>query len=690
MLKKLCTQPSTHYPELRFSQFFSRTIRSRLSLSWFLGSVKIGLEILIPLQVSFITNLFISNTREETNTVTLAAVSLLVLSVALRLVILIDDLNAARIYNDIIRRVTLHLYRTVFNYSPRFFAAQNAQTMNVRFLEESGHVVKLWHSTWGKLPVAILSLAAFGLFMFLQNWLLAILMIPLSVGGACTSLLNRKLGETSRKMRSEWESIRAAADEVVVNYEELRANNATTYGLELLTKQYRQFCTEMLSMWKAESIAFTVPHLVSAVQIGVLFLLGIQMCSEGTLLSRIGPQCDWGTVIGFMFFLKLFQVPVESALRYLTKRHRRLESLKSINELLNAGSETFGQVIDKSEKSPPLINVQSLSVVTDSGAKILDDISLRIAPGEKLAITGPSGSGKSTLLRSIAGMVQPSKGCVLIDDIKAGSFSETLPRHSAFLSQRPIFFSWSIRDNILLGIRKPGSNRFDNGLEDLDLSGYPKITTLRGLDKLLLNLTETVGLTEDMFSRGLDRRLSNRLFDATEVGLGYITNQVKQRIQDRQIILDVEKPVTKSLRYDILGGKPRYVSEAVSQEIEKIIYEVCHKFGFAKNVVLSGLASPLKLKNSGLSGGQEQKVALARALIRKPGLLLLDEAVANLDKQSKKKVLNNLGKLSATVVFVSHDETEIVTATRKIVIERGKLQNNRQGAPSPELTSISQ
>lgn len=85
------------------------------------------------------------------------------------------------------------------------------------------------------------------------------------------------------------------------------------------------------------------------------------------------------------------------------------------------------------------------------------------------------------------------------------------------------------------------------------------------------------------------------------------------------------------------------------------------------------MTAPLSARKSGLSGGQEQKIALAKALIRKPKILLLDEAVSNLDANSKQRVLQHLRELSSTVIFVSHDPVEIATADRVVVVEKGRI-----------------
>jgi molybdate transport system ATP-binding protein len=82
-----------------------------------------------------------------------------------------------------------------------------------------------------------------------------------------------------------------------------------------------------------------------------------------------------------------------------------------------------------------------------------------------------------------------------------------------------------------------------------------------------------------------------------------------------------------------------------------------------------------------LSGGQQQRMALARALVRQPKILLLDERVSDLDDQMRHKLQEEIRRLHAdlglTTIPVSHDPSEILRmAGRVFVIHEGRVTFN--------------
>jgi putative ABC transport system ATP-binding protein len=90
-----------------------------------------------------------------------------------------------------------------------------------------------------------------------------------------------------------------------------------------------------------------------------------------------------------------------------------------------------------------------------------------------------------------------------------------------------------------------------------------------------------------------------------------------------------------------------------------------------------GLGERMRHYPKELSGGEQQRVAVARAMINRPRLLLADEPCANLDTVSSKLVMETLVRLNedmkVTVIFVSHDPTDRRYAKNLIVLSDGKV-----------------
>ncbi|CAM2819143.1 ABC transporter ATP-binding protein [Mycobacterium intermedium] len=101
-----------------------------------------------------------------------------------------------------------------------------------------------------------------------------------------------------------------------------------------------------------------------------------------------------------------------------------------------------------------------------------------------------------------------------------------------------------------------------------------------------------------------------------------------------------------------------------------------------------GLGNRIDHKPSELSGGQMQRVAIARSLIMNPGIVLADEPTGNLDSDSGASILALLRQIADTkdcsVLMVTHDQAIAAAADREIVMRDGKIVDNRVRAEAAE------
>lgn len=120
----------------------------------------------------------------------------------------------------------------------------------------------------------------------------------------------------------------------------------------------------------------------------------------------------------------------------------------------------------------------------------------------------------------------------------------------------------------------------------------------------------------------------------------------------------IEGSVLDNLRY----GLTREPSEG--EVAEALAAAEC---GFLKDL---GLEHRITEQGQGLSAGQKQRLALARALLRRPALLILDEATSNLDSVTESRIVGTLAKLKGrmTIVAVSHRPALLALADRDLVL----------------------
>jgi ABC-type bacteriocin/lantibiotic exporter with double-glycine peptidase domain len=113
-------------------------------------------------------------------------------------------------------------------------------------------------------------------------------------------------------------------------------------------------------------------------------------------------------------------------------------------------------------------------------------------------------------------------------------------------------------------------------------------------------------------------------------------------------VLQIDRLVEGSIAENI-----RFFRNDISDEQVADACEIAGLTDFLRNLSM-GFHTPIGEGRVGLSGGQRQRILIARALLERPRVLILDEATSGLDAQSEERLLNRLADLSMTVVLCSH------------------------------------
>lgn len=137
------------------------------------------------------------------------------------------------------------------------------------------------------------------------------------------------------------------------------------------------------------------------------------------------------------------------------------------------------------------------------------------------------------------------------------------------------------------------------------------------------------------------------------------------------VVLQETEVFNFSLRENIYLAGPGTANKEV--ELQKAL-EVAHVTDFLQKLP-DGVDTPIGEKGVRLSGGEKQRVGIARAVFKQPQLLLLDEATSHLDLESEEKIQDSLHKFfnTVTAVVIAHRLTTIKEMDKIIVIEDGEI-----------------
>lgn len=190
----------------------------------------------------------------------------------------------------------------------------------------------------------------------------------------------------------------------------------------------------------------TLQALPSLAQLGVLVL--------GGLLALEG-QISLGVFLAFSSYLIQLLGPVRLLSGMLASSQQARAGAERVLELLALEPQVrdgSGAPLAPSSAGSGGVELERVTFAHPGAHPVLQDISLRLSPGERLGIVGSSGSGKTTLALLMARFYDPVSGQVRVDGVDARDCTlESLRSQVGFVFEESFLFSSSVRDNIAIG-----------------------------------------------------------------------------------------------------------------------------------------------------------------------------------------------------------------------------------------------
>lgn len=382
-----------------------------------------------------------------------------------------------------------------------------------------------------------------------------------------------------RLLRSAFRRVRAAVARLNATMQENIHGAGVIQLLGMETDRYGRFRRDN-EEFLAASISSTRSHAVFAPVISVASALALALVFWYGGGEAIQGAITLGTLVAFIEYMPHLLTPI----RDLGEKFTILQSAFAAAERVFEVLDTPPGIADAPDATPMPeargeLEFEGVHFGYAPGAEVLRGVSLRVRPGERVALVGRTGSGKSTLARLAVRFYDPWEGSVRLDgrDLRRIPLAD-LRRHVAVVTQDVFIFGASALENVRLG--------------------------------------------------------------------------------DRSIAPERAIEACRWTNADVFIAR-----------------------------LPGGYDAPMAEGGRTISIGERQLLAFARALARRPTVLILDEATANVDTRTERLIVEAVDKITRgrTAIVIAHRLATIRNADRVVVVEDGRIVE--EGRPAELLAS---
>ena len=284
------------------------------------------------------------------------------------------------------------------------------------------------------------------------NWKLTLVTLVITPGIALVVKLFSK-----RMRRMSKESLRAMGDVTHVLEETIECHKVVKIfgGQEYEARRFHGANQKLrgYAMRQTIAAAATVPivQLFAAVAIAIIITLAVQQSATN--------QLSVGGFVSFITAMLMLLAPLKRLTEVNSPLQRGLASAESVFQLLDEQAEEDAGKRSIEGASGRLEFERVSFAYPGSGREALEGVSIRIEPGETVALVGPSGGGKTTFVNLIPRFYEPTAGRILVDGVDLREVAlGSLRANIALVSQDVTLFNDTVAANIAYG-RMGGANR---------------------------------------------------------------------------------------------------------------------------------------------------------------------------------------------------------------------------------------
>lgn len=453
----------------------------------------------------------------------------------------------------------LGYFKHVFKLPMKFFTTRKVGDILTRFSDAST-IKDVLSSISLSLIIDIMLASVSAVILYVMNNTLFIVILAITIISAILIYaFKRPFKKINLKQMEAEARLNSHIIESLKGVETIKVLAAEDKSLEKLEKEYIRNLRIAFKEGVLSNIQGTLSSLVNTVGNLVLMYIGTLMVINGKITL--------GSLMAFTSLSSYFMDPIGRLIGLQLQIQEASISLKRISEIYEVEREQIDNDKIQIKQVEGDISIENVTFSYGSRRPVLNDVTIKIPKGKKVALVGESGSGKTTVSKLLLKYYTPEEGKINISGYDIEELDVySLRKSIAYVPQNIELFSGTIKDNILLG-------------------------------------------------------KSNITYD-----------DIKEACENANC---------NSFINNMPGKYDTYLDEACG----------------------------------GLSGGEKQRIALSRALVKKSKFMILDEATSNLDFISEAKIYDTLYKKGrdTTMLVIAHRLSTIRNCDIIYVMDKGKV-----------------
>ncbi len=337
------------------------------------------------------------------------------------------------------------LYRHLLRLPMSYFHEQRAGALSNRISADLGVVRDTLLNTVPQAVRQSVILVGGLIFIFISSWKLSLIMLSsVPVVVLAVAFFGRKVRAYSKSAQDSLAEAGTVIEETVQGMADVKAFanedfESRRYGSAL--ERFFQVASRGARS-RAAFLAFIIFALFGT--ISMVIWQGARMLAT--------EQITWTNFASFILFSIFVGASLGSFPEIVSQFQQTSGATERLRELLDAKPERADGDDQAVLRGAVEFERVSFRYPSRPEARVLDDLSFAVQPGQRVALVGPSGAGKSTVLSLILGFGEPAAGRILFDGREAGEISlRAIRSQMAIVPQEVLLFGGTIRENVGYG-----------------------------------------------------------------------------------------------------------------------------------------------------------------------------------------------------------------------------------------------